>query len=173
MRRIRPRGDFGGVANTTAALQNVVRRSSAALRRGKSELPTMAPDGFGLARRICRAAPFTGAPIRTAQVGNREGMRRSPHRAPDPTSPLPVHQTPTAKTPRNREIFSDHRQLLGRSLCTHRLNGGGGSPGRTRLCGLIPVKQGKYREFLRYQAPMNESGPRFPSVSADVTSNSL
>jgi hypothetical protein len=53
------------------------------------------------------------------------------------------------------------------------LPAGGGSRGRTRLWRWIPVKQGKYREILRFRAPPGESSPRFPRVSAVVGSNSL
>ena len=82
-----------------------------------------------------------------------------------------MHQRP--KTPRNRGNCSGCAWMDGKSLCPRRLNGGGRSLGRTRLRGQIPVKQGKYREFLRFQTPRIELGLRFPSVSAVVASNSL
>ena len=42
-----------------------------------------------------------------------------------------------AKTPRNRVNFSDHRQMLGESLCLSRLNGGAGD---TQTCSTrLPV----------------------------------
>ena len=99
--------------------------------------------------------------------------RRDAYGAPNPPSPVPVHQTPTAKTPRNRVFFSVHPWMYAESLCNRRLGGGGGSRGRTRLRGLLPVKQGKYREFLRFQPSLGKSGPSFPSISEVVTTNSL
>ena len=49
----------------------------------------------------------------------------------------------------------------------------GGSPGRTRLWGQIPVQQGKYREFLRFETSRSESGPRFPCLYAVIATDSL
>jgi hypothetical protein len=41
------------------------------------------------------------------------------------------------------------------------------------VSGGIPVMQGKYREILRNQTPLCESGPKFPSLSALIATDSL
>jgi hypothetical protein len=66
------------------------------------------------------------------------------------------------KAPRNRGILSGCRQMSRKSLRLHRFNGGGGSPGRTRLWGRIPVPQGKYRGTSLLLTCLAKSGPRFP-----------
>ncbi len=93
--------------------------------------------------------------------------------APIPPSPVRVRESPTAKTPRNRANFSICSWMKTRSLCNDRLNGGGGSLGRTRLWGEIPDLQGKYREILRNQTLLAASGRRFPSLDAVIATDSL
>lgn len=55
-------------------------------------------------------------------------------RAPNPQSPVRMGDCPTPKTPRNRGEFSVRAPVRTGSLRTRRLNGGGGSLVRTRLC---------------------------------------
>ena len=63
--------------------------------------------------------------------------------------------------------------MVGKSLCPRRLNGGGTSPGRTRLSGEFPDLQGKYRELLENRPPLEEDGRRFPIPSTGLAKNPL
>jgi hypothetical protein len=93
--------------------------------------------------------------------------------AQNPQSPVRLRQGPTAKTPRNRGDFPGRSGARATSLCSSRLDGGGGSLERTRLCCRFPDLQGKYREVLRNWTLLTDSGPRFRSHSAVVATDSL
>ncbi len=77
------------------------------------------------------------------------------------------------KTPRNGGNFSGCSWMRARSLCTSRLNGGGGSLERTRLWGEIPDLQGKYREILRNQTLLAASRSKIPNLDAVIETDSL
>jgi hypothetical protein len=138
-----------------------------------SESPNKPIGGLVLATRICRAPPLTGAPIRTAQLGNRDKREPRGSSSPKPAvsgsdSPGPICQNPAE----SREFLGPSPDAWEESLPTQ-TQWRWGESGRTCLWGEIPVMQGNYSEFLRFQTPLGESGPRFPSISADVKSNSL
>jgi hypothetical protein len=78
-----------------------------------------------------------------------------------------------AKTPRNGGNFVRGSTLQPNILRARRLNGGGGSLERTRLCCRFPDLQGKYREILRNWTLLADSAPRFRSLSAVVATDSL
>jgi hypothetical protein len=63
-------------------------------------------------------------------------------------------------TPRNRVELSSHRQVLETTLCSHRLNGGGGSRGELVSGGQIPDTQGKYRQNSANRVLLAELVPR-------------
>jgi hypothetical protein len=65
----------------------------------------------------------------------------------NPPSPVRLRKADRPKVTESRG-FPDRLALLPKTLCNGRLDGGGDSLGRTRLCGLIPVQQGKYREIV-------------------------
>jgi hypothetical protein len=99
--------------------------------------------------------------IRTAEIGNRGIPEPRRPLSPEPAVSTSGARSPSPKTPRNRVFFRVDRRCE-RRVSAHAdsmavdgvwgqlVSGGGGSLGRTRLCGPVPVKQGKYREpFLR------------------------
>jgi hypothetical protein len=88
-------------------------------------------------------------------------------------SPVRMREGSTAKSPRFRGNFRRRLALSSYRLRLHGLNGGGGSPGRTRLRGQFPDMQGKCREFLGNRALLAEDGPRFSSPTAGLAKNSL
>jgi hypothetical protein len=91
----------------------------------------------------------------------------------NPQSPVRVQKSGTAKTPRNREDFSRCAGVRAESLCGSGLNGGGGSPERTRLYCRFPDLQGKYREILRNWTLLADPAPRFRSLSQVIATDSL
>jgi hypothetical protein len=92
--------------------------------------------------------------------------RRRCYRAPTPPSPVRNQNPASAKTQRNRALFRKRQRTVASSLCSSHLSGGGGSLERTRLCRLIPVKQGKYREFLSVNREIQAIwiGPQSPVI---------
>jgi hypothetical protein len=80
----------------------------------------------------------------------------------NPQSPVRIRRGPTAKTPRNRGDFSGCVGVRAGSLCNSRLNGGGGSLERTRLCCRFPDLQGKCREILRDWARLADPSAEIP-----------
>jgi hypothetical protein len=63
--------------------------------------------------------------------------------------------------------------MFGECLCLPRLNGGGVSLERTRLCAEFPDLQGKYRELLRARALRSPASPEFLHRSEQFETNSL
>ena len=111
-----------------------IRDKIAASKRKGSTESCSSPRRIESEREPPNLATETKAPDRSNRTAN-------------PPSPVRMRDARIAKTPRNRVIFSAVAGAVGKSLRAGGLNGGGGSRGRTRLCGWIPVKQGKYREF--------------------------
>ena len=78
--------------------------------------------------------------------------------------------TSTANTPRIRGLFRIHRRIQAGSLCTQRLDGGGGT---NSSLGLIPVMQGKYREIFEILTLLAGPHPRCPSLYAVMEKDPL
>jgi hypothetical protein len=89
-------------------------------------------------------------------------------RDPHPVISASGSRSPSPKTQRNRGNFSVLIWMYRESLYNRRLNGGGGSPRRTRLWGRLPDSQGKNREIVRNQTPQAELGLRFWTTDAKI-----
>jgi len=69
-------------------------------------------------------------------------------------------------------VFPSRPTLYGGSLYPRRLNGGGGSPGRTRLWGRFLDLWGKCREIVRNWTHPSDQSPRIRSLFAVVATDS-
>jgi hypothetical protein len=111
--------------------------------------------GHDCRRRIGGETEPTNSPTET-------NPSRAVFEARNPPSPVRNHAGSTANTPRNREDFSGCVGVRAGSLCGARLNGGGGSLERTRLCCRFPDLQGKCREILRDWALLADPSAEIP-----------
>ncbi len=116
--------------------------------------------------------------VAPALIPNRRNRRRRKWTAMAPSGALPARlrfgfSNALAQNPAESREFRGRLALRPRILWNDRPNGGGGSRERTRLWGQIPVQQGKYREFLRFETSRSESGPRFPCLYAVIATDSL
>jgi hypothetical protein len=121
---------------------------------------------WGAARRR-RPSRHSERPNLVREINARRGV----HRAPNPPSPVRIPWTSTAKTPRIRVNFSDHRQIHRRSLCLRRLNGGGGSLSRTRLWTASLFCTGRTRKRCGSEllTDLNGLASSMPSTSTSPT----
>lgn len=146
---------------------------SVPLRIDAEDLCSRRQNGRASRTRTRTLAVRFPSPIQPSELPPQINPSREVCWAPSPRSLVRIPSTRSHKTPRNRALFSIGARPRTRSLERRRLNGGGGSPERTRLCPEIPAVQGEYREILSSQAPAVADSPGFPFYNGGLSNHSL